>query len=210
MEQQKDKAGYIPAQYMFDSVAMYEPITFQYDLYSLAVYEYDRQVQEVTNYNNKRKEKVERLRLPSFLDLTFNTMDEMDVLIRNIFGLTSVEKERAIQSAQTVVADMRRQIENSNKRIEDLEERLQSTNVFYCMLHHHLLTISQTKLRSAYRSNEDRMGELINEQQLRVILVSKLFYNPFCRSILWNWSSKRIIDRILLLSTSLKRINYFL
>ncbi len=86
---------------------------------------------EEEHVHGKKKTKERGLRLPSYMDLCLKAVDEMDILIRNFFGLATAGKQLTIENSKIVTATLRKDIENSKYRIEELEERLQNLNVSY-------------------------------------------------------------------------------
>jgi hypothetical protein len=61
--------------------------------------------------------------------LVANAFDELETLLRNIFGLTQVEKDAAIENSKEVTKSLRQQIEEAKYTIKSMEQKMQELNV---------------------------------------------------------------------------------
>lgn len=93
----------------------------------------------------------------------------MDILLRNVFGLTNIEKAAAIENGRMVTATLRKEVQEAKQKVDELQHKLQKLEVIIEDLPSHA-SIKQEKKKNTYKSDEARMNELILEQQAQVSL----------------------------------------
>jgi len=111
IHQQNEKSGFIQPKLAFDKASIKS-----YELFKLE-----------DHHREQEGAQAEATFLPisQFVQLTGQAFDQFEGLVRNIFGLTNVDKEIAINTSKVVTNSLRHQLQAAHASIADLEAKIQ-------------------------------------------------------------------------------------